>query len=59
MKLHKSTKKQNRQWAFWYGVSATVLLLYGAKSDQGLYVVMGGILLGLALYRVVWLDKRL
>ncbi len=56
MKFHRSTKEENRIWAYIYLGLASALIYYGFKGKT-IYFLFSAILIALAGWRLFYLSK--
>lgn len=59
MKSHKSTREENKKWANVYLYVALGFVCLGIWKDENFFFLASFVLLILALYRLLWLDKKL
>jgi hypothetical protein len=59
MKIYKSTKEQNHQWAYIYLGLAGAMLIMGFWQNQFLWFIFSIIMTGLAGFRLYGLGRKL
>jgi len=59
MKLQTCNKAQNKQRSYFYLGIAFLMIAWASWKNQGVFYLFAMAMMGLAGYRLYWLDKKL